>query len=179
MRLALLERHVDALLTLGRHLEAIPLLEATVAEHSLDERFWAQLVLAYYRARRVDAMRSLTKIRELLATELGLSVGPELQELELRIVDHDPTLRAPADDPAPRVGSTGVVTFMLTDIVGSTERWDTQPAAMAAAVARHEQLVAEAVGQANGRVMKSRWARGTPCSPRSIARRTASPQQWR
>ena len=39
----------------------------------------------------------------------------------------------------------GVVTFLLTDIEGSTPLWETHTAAMSVALARHEALVSEVV----------------------------------
>src|SRR5262249_41856865 len=51
---------------------------------------------------------------------------------------------------------SGVLTFVLTDLVDSTSLWDTQPSAMADAVARHEQLVADAIKAAGGELLKSR-----------------------
>jgi predicted ATPase/class 3 adenylate cyclase/DNA-binding CsgD family transcriptional regulator len=44
----------------------------------------------------------------------------------------------------------GTVTFLLTDIEGSTALWESEPAAMAEAVARHYQLIDEAVSAAGG-----------------------------
>ena len=38
-----------------------------------------------------------------------------------------------------------VVTFLLTDIEGSTPLWETHTAAMSVALARHEALVSEVV----------------------------------
>jgi hypothetical protein len=50
--------------------------------------------------------------------------------------------------PAPRLGRgaaddlpTGVVTFLLTDIVGSTRLWEAAPAATAEALPRHDRIV--------------------------------------
>ena len=42
---------------------------------------------------------------------------------------------------------TGVVTFCLSDIEGSTAMWEADPAAMAEALVRHDELIA-------------RWRRG-------------------
>ena len=44
----------------------------------------------------------------------------------------------------------GTVTFLLTDIEGSTPRWEREPAAMAAAIARHNALVAAALAEHGG-----------------------------
>jgi class 3 adenylate cyclase len=50
----------------------------------------------------------------------------------------------------------GVVTFLLTDIEGSTPLWETHTAAMSVALARHEALVSEVVASHGGRLIKSR-----------------------
>ncbi len=45
---------------------------------------------------------------------------------------------------------TGTVTFLLTDVEGSTPLWDADPARMAVAMRRHEELLASAVRQHGG-----------------------------
>ena len=50
---------------------------------------------------------------------------------------------------------TGVLTFCMTDIEGSTSMWDAQPAAMAQALVRHDELIASAVEAGGGRFIKS------------------------
>jgi class 3 adenylate cyclase len=44
----------------------------------------------------------------------------------------------------------GTVTFMLTDIEGSTRLWESTPGAMSAAVARHYQLLDEVISRRGG-----------------------------
>lgn len=51
---------------------------------------------------------------------------------------------------------TGVVTFLLTDVVGSTSLWDEHPAEMRAALAMHDAAIADAVSANRGLVLKSR-----------------------
>jgi DNA-binding SARP family transcriptional activator len=93
LRLQALQQRIDARLALGRHAEATPELEQLVREHGLDERFWAQLMLAYYRAgRQADALRAYRQVRSILAEELGVEAGVELATLERQILDHDPAL---------------------------------------------------------------------------------------
>ncbi len=97
LRVAAQELRFDALLTLGRHQLAIPLLEAFVAEHEYRERPHGQLMTALYRAGRApDGLRVYQAFRERLVEELGLDPSPDLQELETRILQQDPTLEAPA-----------------------------------------------------------------------------------
>jgi class 3 adenylate cyclase/tetratricopeptide (TPR) repeat protein len=51
---------------------------------------------------------------------------------------------------------TGVLTFLLTDVEGSTPLWERHGAVMGAALARHELLVAEAVTSHGGQLIKTR-----------------------
>jgi predicted ATPase/class 3 adenylate cyclase len=51
---------------------------------------------------------------------------------------------------------SGVVTFVLSDIVGSTRLWDGAPEAMETAVVRHEDIVSRAVAAHGGVVLKAR-----------------------
>lgn len=83
----------EALLAVGRHVEATPALQAAVDEDPLRERRCALLALALYRSgRQADALRVLTRARSTLLDDLGLDPGPEMRELESRILAHDPTL---------------------------------------------------------------------------------------
>src|SRR5438552_13744580 len=56
---------------------------------------------------------------------------------------------------APSAFPTGEVTFLFSDIEGSTQRWEAHTEAMKAAVARHEQLVSGAIARHDGYVFKS------------------------
>ena len=49
----------------------------------------------------------------------------------------------------------GTVTFLFTDIEGSTRLWETQPEAMKVSLARHDALMRETIGAANGYVFKT------------------------
>lgn len=51
---------------------------------------------------------------------------------------------------------TGTVTFLLTDIVGSTRLWAEAPAAMRAASVRHDEIIEAAVAQHGGVVVRPR-----------------------
>jgi YVTN family beta-propeller protein len=94
-RLAALEDRIDAELSIGRGAELVPELERLVAEHPVRERLVAALMLALYRARRqTDSLAVYRAMRQGLVEELGLEPGPELRELERRILQHDPTLAA-------------------------------------------------------------------------------------
>lgn len=51
---------------------------------------------------------------------------------------------------------TGVVTFLLTDIVGSTRAWEADETSMGGQLAHHDLLMGEAVEAAGGRLLKAR-----------------------
>jgi len=96
LRLAVVERRIDADLGLGRHSELVGELETLVAEHPLRERFAAQLMLALYRAgRAADALDVYSRTRRMLVDELGIEPGTALQELERAILRQEPELDAP------------------------------------------------------------------------------------
>jgi DNA-binding SARP family transcriptional activator/tetratricopeptide (TPR) repeat protein len=101
-RLSALEARLEADLSLGRHLELIPELEALRATHALDERINGLAALALYRAgRQADALDALARLRRNLSVELGMEAGPAIQTLEAQILDRDPALDAPrAEVPA-------------------------------------------------------------------------------
>src|SRR5918997_4710793 len=50
---------------------------------------------------------------------------------------------------------TGTVTFLFTDIEGSTSGWEHHPEAMGAALARHDALLRAAIEEHGGHVVKT------------------------
>jgi hypothetical protein len=66
-------------------------LEALVAHHPHRERLRAQLMLALYRCgRKADALEEYQAARRALVVDLGIEPGRRLQELERKILAHDP-----------------------------------------------------------------------------------------
>ncbi|WP_433261049.1 BTAD domain-containing putative transcriptional regulator [Actinosynnema sp. CS-041913] len=94
--------HIDGLLRVGRHGEALPVLAARVEDRPLDERLAGQYLTALYRSgRQSDALARYHAVRERLAEDLGADPGPDLQALYQRILTADPTLTGPPADPPP------------------------------------------------------------------------------
>jgi YVTN family beta-propeller protein len=92
-RAAVLENRIEDDLAAGRHAELVPELEQLVSEHPLRERLQGQLMRALYGAgRQADALEAYRQARRTLSDELGLEPGPELQELERKILTQDPSL---------------------------------------------------------------------------------------
>jgi peptide/nickel transport system substrate-binding protein len=95
-RLSALEQRIEADLALGRTSELVPELERLSREHPFRERPLTQLMLALYRAgRQTDALTVFQARRQRLSEELGLEPGPQLQELQRKILEHDPSLSQP------------------------------------------------------------------------------------
>jgi predicted ATPase/DNA-binding SARP family transcriptional activator len=103
-RLSAIEERMQARIELGCEVEVIPELDRLVTEHPLRERLWGQLMLALYRAgRQADALARYRDLRRVLRDELGLDPSPASQELQLRVLRHDPSLGGPV--PAERNAS--------------------------------------------------------------------------
>jgi predicted ATPase/class 3 adenylate cyclase/DNA-binding XRE family transcriptional regulator len=80
----------------------------------------------------------------------------DLGPAALPIADHaqgQELLDLQAAPPKPDL-PTGTATFLFTDIEGSTARWEQQPAAMRAALARHDAILRTAIGDHAGVVVK-------------------------
>ena len=159
------ERLIEAKLMLGRHAEVIGQLETLVDEYPYREGLRAQLMLALYRAdRQADALQAYQDARRALVEQLGIEPGERLRELERGILAQDSDLAVPvaapeadgADEPAPAELPTGVVTFVLTDIEGSSGLWEADAEAMAAALELHDELIASAGETHGGRVLKTK-----------------------
>jgi len=137
------EDRFEALLALGRHQEAVPALQVAVDEKPLRERRWALLAAALYRSsRQADALRALSSARAVLLDDLGLDPGPELRELEQRILAQDPALLATVPEVAApvRVVAEPVVESG-PELVGRTTEWTALTDALGAAARGRPQLV--------------------------------------
>ena len=165
-RLAVTEERIGCDLALGRHGEVAGELAGLVAEFPLRERLAALLMTALYRCgRRGEALAAFEAARRVLAGELGLDPGPELAGLQAKVLADDPALAAPAAAggavPAAAEGAAamglpqGTVTFLFTDLEGSTRRWEEHPTEMRDALARHNAIVRGAVESHGGVVLST------------------------
>ena len=65
---------------------------------------------------------------------------------------------SPSGNPAPdafKTSPSGTVTFVFTDIEGSTQRWESHRAAMQTALRRHDELLRSAIADHHGYVFKT------------------------
>ncbi|MFD9702602.1 BTAD domain-containing putative transcriptional regulator [Lentzea sp. NPDC059081] len=123
-RLNALEDRIEADFQLGRFMELTGELEALAEQEPLREGLCAKLMrLLYQRGRQADALAVYRRTREALVDQLGLDPSPELQELELAILNHDASLMAaPAGAPV----KAGTTTRATAEPVAVDEmRWTT------------------------------------------------------
>jgi DNA-binding SARP family transcriptional activator len=93
LRLQAAETYIGAMVRLGQHGDVIEELRQLVATAPLRERFHALLMMALYRdGRQAEALAAFQQARSVLVEELGTEPGPELQELQQRILAADPAL---------------------------------------------------------------------------------------
>jgi DNA-binding SARP family transcriptional activator/ABC-type branched-subunit amino acid transport system substrate-binding protein/streptogramin lyase len=134
-RLVALEERIEADLALGRHRDLVGELETLIAEHPFRERLRGQLMVALYRSgRQSEALHAFQDARKRLSEELGLEPGPALQRLEHAILQQDRSLDL-TELP------TGAVTFLFTDIEGSTALVKTLRAEYRGVLADHARLL--------------------------------------
>ena len=140
----------STMLEAGRPADVVEILEPHVAEHPYRERPVGLLMRALDASgRRADAVRAYQRFRTTLRDDTGLDPSSELRDLEADLLADDPV---PA--PTRRGLPTGTVTFLFTDIEGSTERWAADEDAMAAALAAHDATLRGAVESHGGVVFK-------------------------
>ena len=87
LRLQVLEDRFDAGFRLGHHQELVPQLLEVTAQHPLQERFHAQLMLALATTgRRAQALQAYQEARRALISQLGIEPGPELRAIHRQIL---------------------------------------------------------------------------------------------
>jgi DNA-binding SARP family transcriptional activator len=156
-----LEARIDAELATGRHAALIGELEGLCGDHPLRERLWSQRMLALYRSgRQAEALRVYQDLRRHLADELGIDPDPAVTALEQAIVQQAPSLdwlQGPTVAPTDSMAlPTGVVTFLLTDIVESSALWEAHGRVMPSVLEEHDRLVVDTVTGSGGHTIKSK-----------------------
>ncbi|MEU9645414.1 BTAD domain-containing putative transcriptional regulator [Streptomyces sp. NPDC048188] len=125
LRLRAVERRAELLVELGRAAEAVPDLDAHLADHPWREESWRLLALALYRTgRQADALAVLRRARARLAGDLGLDPGPRLRRLEAGILAQDPGLDPPGEpaEAAARLWARATQAYDRTVAAGAPAR---------------------------------------------------------
>jgi WD40 repeat protein/DNA-binding SARP family transcriptional activator len=117
LRLETEELRVDASLRTGRHLDVLATAESMVRAAPLRERRWTLLALAQYQSgRQTEALRTIHRVKSLLADRLGLDSGPDLASLEEGILRQDDSLLARGSIPAsPTCPYQGLMPYDVED----------------------------------------------------------------
>ncbi|WP_160050900.1 MULTISPECIES: BTAD domain-containing putative transcriptional regulator [unclassified Nocardiopsis] len=99
-RLSAVEEHALVRLDLGEHHLRVEELGELVARHPLRERLCAAYMRALYASgRQAEALGVFERLRRRLRDELGVSPGPEVAGLHLRILRRDGALAPPGQGP--------------------------------------------------------------------------------
>ncbi len=89
-RVQALEARIEADLHCGRHAEVVTELRRLLADHPLREHLWELRMRALSGAgRQAEALEVYAQAREVIAAELGVDPGPDLQQLYRDILNAD------------------------------------------------------------------------------------------
>lgn len=124
-RLTALELRTEADLGCGMHAQLVPELRRLLSDQPLREGLWGLLMQALDAAgRHAEALAAYGQAREVIAEELGVDPGPELQRLYQALLTADLVPKQ----------QSGAVTRATAAAIGGTARPAGAPAAPAAAV---------------------------------------------
>ena len=133
LRVALVEHAHVRRLAAGAGGELIADLSQLVKEHPLREGLWSSLIVAEYRAgQQAEALRTYERLRAQPCRVAGArSITPSCRTSSSVCSNRIPICTA-ARRPDAAVADTvslptGTVTFLLSDVEGSTRRWEQAP----------------------------------------------------
>jgi class 3 adenylate cyclase len=98
-------------------------------------------------------------LRNTLVEGLGIEPSRQLAALQRAVLARDESLDDGEPEVEPRAVEArprGVVTFLLTDIVGSTRMWENAPGDMTISLERHNVMIRQAVESNGGVFLKAK-----------------------
>jgi predicted ATPase/class 3 adenylate cyclase/biotin operon repressor len=155
LRAGAIEELAELRISAGSFTAAIVELESLIAAEPFRDRPRGLLMQALAESgRRAEALRSFQSYRRFLADELGTEPSAAVVALDRSIASSTALVAPPeiADEGRPNEGlrvrdvvsvPTGVVTFLFTDIEGSTRAWGEHPQEMNAALTSHHEILTE------------------------------------
>ncbi|HEU5101898.1 MAG TPA: AAA family ATPase, partial [Roseiflexaceae bacterium] len=147
---AALERLIRILEQQREYATAIPYAQRLLRHDPLREDTYLCLMrLHALNSDRAGALRIYHSCATILERELGVVPSPATHAAYTRLVSGDPLPTEPAALP------TGTVTFLFTDIEGSTRLWQQHPYVMSDVLARHEAILRQAIERHHGTVFRT------------------------
>jgi DNA-binding SARP family transcriptional activator/tetratricopeptide (TPR) repeat protein len=144
LRLQAVEARIDADLHLGRHREVVGQLWHLAGAHPLRERLHSLLMLALYRdGRQAEALAAYAQARRILVDELGTEPGAGLRELHQQILNVDPALDLPLQEPG---AATSAAPSVPRQLPAAVSGFAGRTAELAALTRMLEQATASAPG---------------------------------
>jgi class 3 adenylate cyclase len=98
--------------------------------------------------------RQYENCRKALSQAFGQEPSNETTSLYKRLLDQSEIAALPVLPPTPKNIPSGTITFLFTDIEGSTRLWENQPHAMQTAFSRHEAIIRQVMAAHGGYVYK-------------------------
>jgi DNA-binding SARP family transcriptional activator/tetratricopeptide (TPR) repeat protein len=99
------ELRIEADLACARAAQVVVELRGLVADHPMQERFWALLIRALEEAgRRAEAFEAYAQARQVISDELGVEPGSELRRLYADLLARDAAATRPGSSAPPRTG---------------------------------------------------------------------------
>jgi predicted ATPase/class 3 adenylate cyclase len=95
------------------------------------------------------------ELERLLTDDLAVLLSESFADATISIAASRPSPTGPGEPDGAELPA-GTLTFLLTDIEGSTRLWETEPEAMEVALQRHDRLLAEVIEGHGGAVVASR-----------------------
>ncbi|MHB8464532.1 MAG: BTAD domain-containing putative transcriptional regulator, partial [Acidimicrobiales bacterium] len=155
MRVRATQARAEAHLLAGEQRRAIEVAREALGLDEFREASFRLMMRALAAAgERGEALRVWERCRTLMVEELGADPAPETEAVYLSILGDTGSGHHVAS--VARSLPSGVVTFLLTDIVDSSGLWERHPLAMSSALERHDRLVADTVAAHGGVLLKAK-----------------------
>jgi DNA-binding SARP family transcriptional activator len=112
---------MEADLASGRHARVVAEARRLLADHPLREELWSLLMRALYSSgRQAEALEAYGQAREVIADELGVDPGAELQRFYQQILAADASNELPDTGPQAGAGADSLAAGLLADSTGNS-----------------------------------------------------------
>src|SRR5262245_55795427 len=106
--------------------------------------------------RRPDALRVYRRLVEALQAELDVEPTEATRQLYMDLWSGSTAEPVPEPEKGSERLPSGTLTFLFTDVEGSSRAWLRNPQTMGAALVRHDELIEQLVAEHAGQVVRPR-----------------------